>query len=185
MKTLPLNCNNCGAPLPVPESTRYLTCQFCDTRLEVVREGNAAFTKVLGELQERTDQISSEVRRLQLENELLKVEQNWDRESNDLKYRGQDGRGFEPSAAGGVFFIVLAVAAAIILLLLGEIFLGVFVGLFVGSLGILQIVAASNYEDSWRLYMRRKQQVLREISELPGTRKAKGPDRHNMPASSP
>lgn len=168
MKTLPLNCNNCGAPLPVPESTRYLTCQYCDTRLEVVRKGNAAFTKVLGELQERTDQISSEVRRLQLENELLKVEQNWDRESNELKYRGQDGSGFEPSAAGGVFFVVLAVVAAIVLSLLGEIFLGVFVGLFVGSLGILQVVAASNYEDSWRLYMRRKQQVLREISELPG-----------------
>ncbi|MEZ5939913.1 MAG: hypothetical protein R3C18_00890 [Planctomycetaceae bacterium] len=168
MKTLPLNCNNCGAPLPVPDSTRYLTCQYCDTRLEVVRKGNAAFTKVLGELQERTDQISSEVRRLQLENELLKVEQSWERESRELGFQGQNGRASGPTVTGGAVFIILAVTTAAFLLFTGEVFLGVLCGLVFGSLGILQNAAASNYEDSWRLYMRRKQQVLREISELPG-----------------
>ena len=62
MPTLALNCNNCGAPLSVPDGVRFLTCSFCQSQLEVVQEGNAAFTKVLEQLQERTEQVATDVR---------------------------------------------------------------------------------------------------------------------------
>ncbi|MCA8991687.1 MAG: hypothetical protein KDA69_09240 [Planctomycetaceae bacterium] len=166
MTTLPLNCNNCGAPLPVPESTRYLTCQFCHTQLEVVRDGNAAFTKVLDALQERTEQISADVRRLELKNELLTLEHNWDRESERLKLRNKHGGTYEPSAALAVFVIAVGIVMGVGM---GTYFspLFGFLALVVGvASGIHQLMAASAFDAASKRYQQRKQQLQREINEL-------------------
>ncbi|MEZ5939914.1 MAG: hypothetical protein R3C18_00895 [Planctomycetaceae bacterium] len=166
MTTLPLNCNNCGAPLPVPDSTRYLTCQFCHTRLEVVRDGNAAFTKVLEALHERTEQISADVRRLELKNELLTLEHNWGRESERLKLRNKNGGTYEPTAFGGVLLLIVG---SVIGLISGANFhpaAGFVVFLFAGIAGVHQFVAAANFDAARKRYQRRKQQLHRELDGL-------------------
>ena len=38
-KLLNLSCNHCGAPLQVPEETKYLTCTYCSSRLQVEHSG--------------------------------------------------------------------------------------------------------------------------------------------------
>ena len=33
MRLVSLNCNQCGAPLEVPEKVQFLTCGYCSARL--------------------------------------------------------------------------------------------------------------------------------------------------------
>jgi hypothetical protein len=43
-----VDCNECGASLALGETTRFLTCAKCASRLKVVRSGNSIYTEVVG-----------------------------------------------------------------------------------------------------------------------------------------
>ena len=73
MKVISISCNHCGAPLDVPLKTRYLTCSFCESRLEVQQSGNAYFTSVL----EAVSQIEEDVGTIKLQNELERIDREW------------------------------------------------------------------------------------------------------------
>lgn len=92
MNTLVLNCNHCGAPLTVPEATNYVTCQYCQSQLQVVREESVAFTSELEDLRDRADQISSQVRRLELQNEILTLDQQWEKKRQSLMIDSKNGK---------------------------------------------------------------------------------------------
>ena len=50
-------CQGCGATLPVEDGVRYLTCNYCDARLEVVSNAATSHTRLLEEIGDRTDRI--------------------------------------------------------------------------------------------------------------------------------
>ena len=77
MKILALTCNHCGAPLEVPAKTRFLTCTFCSSQLEVHRSGNAAYTEVLKALQEQAEQVADDVETLKLKRDLDELDRKW------------------------------------------------------------------------------------------------------------
>ena len=45
MKIMSLSCNGCGAPLDATSETRFITCQVCEARLQVVHEGTTVRTE--------------------------------------------------------------------------------------------------------------------------------------------
>jgi hypothetical protein len=98
VKTVALSCGKCGAPLSVPDGTRYLTCTFCGSRLEVHHEGGAAFTAVLEELAATTGRLSQDVEGLKLERELERLDAEWEEERLRWCFRGEGGRWQEPSS---------------------------------------------------------------------------------------
>ena len=73
METLSVRCNHCGAPLPVAGSTRFVTCQFCQSSLEVKRTGSSVFTEEVAKIAENTGKMaeSLDVMKLQQEIETL------------------------------------------------------------------------------------------------------------------
>lgn len=66
-----LSCGKCGAPLTVPGEVRYLACTFCGARLEVRREGGAAFTAVL-------ERLADDVETVRLQNDLERLDREHD-----------------------------------------------------------------------------------------------------------
>ena len=70
MKVTALSCGKCGAPLSVPERTTFLTCTFCGSRLEVHREGGAAYTAVL-------EKLADDLETVKLQNELERVDREY------------------------------------------------------------------------------------------------------------
>ena len=64
-----LTCNSCGAPLEVPSSANYVTCNHCSTQLTIRRQENVTFTESLERLAERTDQLTEQVENLSGQNE--------------------------------------------------------------------------------------------------------------------
>ena len=77
VKTVPLNCNHCGAPLSVPESARFVTCAHCHAQLAIHHEGAAFFTEVLDKLKTQTDDIADSLFEMQRRQDLDRLEIEW------------------------------------------------------------------------------------------------------------
>ena len=46
MEPILLNCNHCGNVIETTRDTKFLTCLFCDSQLEVIRTSDSIYTKV-------------------------------------------------------------------------------------------------------------------------------------------
>jgi DNA-directed RNA polymerase subunit RPC12/RpoP len=91
MRVDALSCNKCGAPLQVSETTNYVTCSHCGSRLVVRRNEAAVYTEILSEIKQDTGailnhtntlleqnrQMASQLTRMRLQGELEKLDQEW------------------------------------------------------------------------------------------------------------
>lgn len=125
VKIVPLSCNHCGAPLSVPESTRFVTCGHCHSQLAIHHDGAAVFTEVLGEIAARTANIEQHLAEMQMEKDLERIEKDlarvdaaWDKERKEILVGGEKGA----PAKGMVWltsFLFMVVGTAIFLPMVG------------------------------------------------------------------
>lgn len=88
MKATTVDCQKCGAPLEIEESVRFLTCRFCSSRLEVLRDGSATLTAV----RERAEQLEGEVEDLRQQLDLETLEREWAEETERHAAYSENGR---------------------------------------------------------------------------------------------
>ena len=167
MKVLNIACNNCGGPLEVPKKVRYLTCSFCDSRLEVQKSGSAYYTNVLEAVQD----IRHDVETLKLQNQLSQIDREWGQERSTMMVRGQHGHSSVPSQFGAIVIMILPVIfLAVVFSItpmseLGGSF-GIFVlpVVFVVAIGFWHFNKAKRYEERKRHYQQRRRKLMRELS---------------------
>jgi LSD1 subclass zinc finger protein len=119
--TISVSCNNCGAPLEVPRGARYLTCNYCNSRLEVHATDSATYTDVLETIQEKTSQMADDLGAIRRQNELEQLDRQWALERQEHLVHGKDGSTSEPATGAGmivgglfvVFFAVVCVGMGI------------------------------------------------------------------------
>ncbi|MFT7677849.1 MAG: hypothetical protein ACI8QC_001835 [Planctomycetota bacterium] len=114
MKLLALNCNQCGAPLEVPEKANFLTCAFCSVRLAVKRTDSAAYTEVLEAIDERTERIAEDVETIKLQNKLERLDREWSEQRQSFMTLGQDGVQRIPSGSGSLAGSLMGVIGGIV-----------------------------------------------------------------------
>jgi len=88
-------CNNCGAPLQVPEEANYVTCVHCSTQLSVKRTGNARFTEAIDDLREQVEKLTRQ-------NELEALDREWALERESFMVSGKHGRRRLPTKTGSL-----------------------------------------------------------------------------------
>ena len=91
MKLLALNCNQCGAPLEVPAKAKFVTCNFCATRLSVQRTDKVAYTEAIEEIQERTRQMSEDLKYLKRQSAVEDLDRTWRRRREQFMVRSEQG----------------------------------------------------------------------------------------------
>jgi hypothetical protein len=173
MSTESLNCNSCGAPLAVPASANFVTCTHCGTHLAVRRSQNVAYTEALERIEQKTDRIADQVEQLSQENELDRLDREWELRRADLLVTDKHGRTSVPSAAGavvgggiaaafGLFWTITAASmgAPGFFPLFGVLF--IVMAIFVGVSGCAK---ALQYNDAFAAYQRRRRELEREIAE--------------------
>ena len=110
MQVQNLVCNACGAPLEVPESANFVTCNHCSSRLAIRRTESSTFTEQLEQLVETTDRLSNQIGELNAHNELATIDREWRLERENYKVSGKDGHRAIPSkgesVVGGVVITV-------------------------------------------------------------------------------
>lgn len=87
-----LVCNACGAPLEVPESANFVTCNHCGSQLAIRRGESATFTEQLDRLTETTEELTDRLDELTQQNRLEVLDREWERERESLLIRDTNGR---------------------------------------------------------------------------------------------
>ena len=169
-----LTCNKCGAPLDVPASVDFLTCGHCGSRLVVNRTGNAHYTETIEQLSKRAERMEDDIDRLGLENDLERLEREWQQEREQYMVRGKDGSLTEPGSAVASNVVIGAFCGLLLLLTIlyfapwgaaaGPLWLAVLV--FAGFIGWSIFDAKSKlsrYEAAIQEYERRRSEIVRQI----------------------
>jgi len=164
MELVPVNCNGCGAALDVGPETRFVTCVQCGARLAVKRSETAAYTEALEELDKKTDAIVEQLAEIRLQNEIERIDREWEQERDRYMISHKNGTKTEPNATMG---IVMAIGAGLFVLVWigfaasmgapGEFlcFGCVFV-VVVALMGVTQVNKAKEYESAYARYRKRR-----------------------------
>ncbi len=170
MGTQAVNCNNCGAPLEVGEATKYATCGFCGSQLEIRRSGGALYSDVLQTVSHRTAAIAVDLETIRLQNELERLDREWMLERDAYTVRDGQGGGRRPGIAGGVAVLVFGLffgfswiagtmaAGLPFVALFGLVAIGVAL-----AVGIPILSKAGAYERAEAAYRSRRHSLLREL----------------------
>jgi hypothetical protein len=112
-----LNCNQCGANLEVGASVNFVTCARCGAALVVRRTGTSSYTEVVEkqtdiaagprptssryfevETAEFKDELVRQNALNRLENQLNRLDINWEREKEQYMLAGRYGHRYIPTA---------------------------------------------------------------------------------------
>lgn len=164
MKLIALDCNNCGAPLEVPQKLRSVTCGFCNTKLAVKHEGSAVYTEVI-------ESIAAKVETLVQQNEIERLDREWELRRGDFEMRGKDGRTFMPSIAIGVLTMVVAGGGGLIWTMFAAsmrvpVFFPMFGVLFIVVglvMGGIIITKGRAFSGAQARYRRRRRELMRDL----------------------
>lgn len=171
MKLLTLSCNECGAPLEVPESAKYVTCGYCGARLTVQRTASAVYTEVLEAIDQRTERLAQDLETLKLQNELAQLDRDWDRDREKYMVRGKNGSRTVPATASSVIGVVFVIAFGIFCIgvsvaggvsVLVPLFGVLFIGFCIATLS-MNIRKADAYANARSRYERRRRELVERI----------------------
>lgn len=174
-----LACDGCGADLELPGDARFVTCRFCEARLEVRRTDSAAFTRVreaVERVEKKTEQLSSEVGVLRAENRLLKLqdqlqqlEREWDQKKENLMIRGKDGSLSAPTrfSAQVIGFVTVVFGGIVAVAIPGA--YGMLAAIFSAAIGVTAGVVmhgkAVRFEEAQGHYFDRRDRLEARIAK--------------------
>ncbi len=180
METLSLSCNHCGAILDIPGETRFVTCTYCDTKLEIRRKGGAAFTRVKKAVErlevrteraeERAMKLEREVKLVRLEQEIDRLERAWERDRSELMNKNESGTLSAPTKGNAwVLGAGMVGLAALVWWMAPSVGLGIYLGLacVIGGVVIAswQAGKAERYEKALGAYSERHAALSAELRE--------------------
>lgn len=102
MELTSVRCNHCGAPLEIDADTRFVACRFCNSQLEVKRTDSSAFTEVVQELAAKTEAMAGNLKVIELQNEVERLDREWTMNKEQFHVNGRNGNRSLPSKAGGI-----------------------------------------------------------------------------------
>jgi hypothetical protein len=173
MRIETLDCNECGAPLEVPEDVRFVRCGHCGSRLRINRESSAHYTEVLERIEKSTRALENEVRSLRVQNELRALDDAWRAKSEGMMVRGKHGGTSRPSAVGGVIGGLLAGAFGVFWTVMVAsngapgffVLFGVVFVVFAIVGGLYSITRAGAYDEAEREYLEARRRLQGRMRE--------------------
>ena len=114
MKITKVCCQGCGADLQVDESVRYVTCNYCHARLEVVHDPSVTHTRLMEKLEKNTERMADNLRVIELQNELARMDREWELRRESFMVTGKHGHRSLPSTAGSAIGGVIVAVFGVI-----------------------------------------------------------------------
>ncbi|RYD47332.1 MAG: hypothetical protein EOP85_05690 [Verrucomicrobiaceae bacterium] len=114
MKVTRVCCQGCGADLEIDDSIRYVTCNYCNTRLEVVHDETVTHTRLLDKIERTTERMANNLKVIELQNDLERLDREWESRRQSLLVRNKQGHVSEPSSVGSVAGGFVAIAVGVV-----------------------------------------------------------------------
>lgn len=173
METLSVRCNHCGAPLEVGASTRFVTCQFCSSSLEVKRTDNSVFTEEVAKIAENTGRMAESLEVIQLQNEIEQLDREWGIEQAGHMVNSRTG----PRTPGNpVFGLVFTIFFAVVCFLMASGFAssgaGIFtivpvgMGVFALIAGVMGMIRGEDRKSAETGYQQRRAELVQRLDAL-------------------
>jgi hypothetical protein len=179
MELLSVRCNHCGAPLEVGTQTKFVTCQFCQSQLEVKHTGSSTFTEVVEQIAANTAQMAGNLKVIEIQNELERLDREWNGEREQYYVTGKNGQRSKPS-------VLAAICAAVFIVPFGIFFAATssqagapfifplfgigFVVLAIVSIGS-SLMKAEGLSRSESGYQTRRAELLRQLDQARNARR--------------
>jgi hypothetical protein len=173
MKITKVCCQGCGADLEVDENVRYVTCNYCHARLEVVHDTSVTHTRILERLEKSTERMAGNLQVIELQNDLERLDREWESQKEGYMVSGKHGHRYLPSTGGSIFGGVIAIVFGVIWMsfaagmgapfpfpLFGLLFIGAAIFGMVNSSS-----KASAYQSADLEFQQRRQRLIRQIEE--------------------
>jgi hypothetical protein len=100
--------------LDIDQATRFATCAHCGSKLEIKRSGSAYFTSVLDRLDQTTRDMAGNLEVIKLQNELERLDREWEMQRQSFAIRDKDGNTTYPSTTGSIIGGVIGVGIGIL-----------------------------------------------------------------------
>lgn len=114
MKVTKVCCQGCGADLQIDESIRYVTCNYCHCRLEVVHDATVTHTRQLDRIERTTEHLAKKLKVIELQNDVESLDREWDKFRNAVLARDKNGQICEPSGGASILVGILGVGGGIV-----------------------------------------------------------------------
>jgi hypothetical protein len=82
--TVSVRCQSCGSPLGVADDVRFVTCGYCNSELEILRDHDTVHSRAIGEMKKQITEANSRLKVMEIKMELERLEKIWEEEK--LKY---------------------------------------------------------------------------------------------------
>ena len=186
METQAISCNHCGAPLQVQATTRFVTCGHCGSNLRIERSKDAIFTEVLEDLRTTQSEMAADLETLRLQNELERIDREWERESRRYEIVSENGRRSTPGT-GSSIAAVLGGGAAVVFVIFWikmsaemgapAVFPLFGIAMLIAVVfGILRTLGKSNaYAEAERKHLKKRRQLLAQLRERGALHEGTGP----------
>lgn len=109
MNVVSVSCNHCGASLEFPEKTKFVTCNYCKSKLKVEASGSAFYTE---EILEEVREVADDVETIKLQNRLERLDREWQMGCKKYMIRTKDGHEVLPqevsktATTAGMCFVI-------------------------------------------------------------------------------
>jgi LSD1 subclass zinc finger protein len=153
-----INCGNCGAPLQIPETAQFVTCNHCKTSLAVKRMDSITLTEKLDQTNERLDETEKRLAEMVYRNELSEETRRWERQRDSLMVKDKHGNKSKPSGIAGGFALLVTIIMAVVgsNAIGGFAFLFIIFGLFVF---VVSLKKQQEFEAAQRRHKLRRQEI--------------------------
>ena len=188
-QVISLRCQHCGASLQVGDTIRFVTCNYCHSELEVIKDDSTIYTQVLGKIEAATGAMAGSLKVIETQNEVERLDREWEAyKATTVAYR-RDGRvtdlrrdaGFAMVLCFVIGFCVALRAVTLLVAMIGELKHGksafdVFLPIIVCSaLGLLLIVIGSKcqasrkeYTDKFDRYQAERAVLMQQLEAMKG-----------------
>lgn len=156
-----LNCGNCGAPLRVPESAQFVTCNHCRSSLAIRRMDSVTLTERVTVTEDKLEKVESELAGLVHQNRISEEHRRWERERSRLLFKDKSGNLIVPTMGGGYFALLIGLGMAVFAGMNG---FGGF-SILPAAVGIIALIATGQKVSEYQLANWQHKNRLREINE--------------------
>ena len=100
------------------ETIRFVTCNYCAAKLEVVHGESVTHTRQLDRIERTTNLLASNLKVIELQNEIERLDREWDRDREGMLVRDASGRVREwnPTGEGCGCLVIMAIGVVFMLI---------------------------------------------------------------------
>lgn len=98
------------------DSVRFATCNYCHAKLEIVHDSTVTHTRLMEKIERNTDQMVGNLRVIELQNDLERLDREWDIRRESFMVRGKNGNRYIPGVASSAAVGVVAAIFGMVVL---------------------------------------------------------------------